>query len=235
MLNPIFKTEALSGEKANLFRREINVGAWCLIASGILTLVGLLLRGPIIDHSIQPRAFAMAAASSQHVWAWSLLLPSLVIQLYGFLGLHAFLAETSQHRWASAGVVLSVAGNGLFLPFAGIIAFVTPVVAKLSLDGNGAVIQIAAEGLTGTFATPFLLASALFLLLGSTFFGIAIWRSQSLPKWAAVPYAVHSLLIGFVAPHSYLLELTGGGLLFWSSAWIAWRILRSTHPSPCGG
>jgi hypothetical protein len=233
VLDPSWNVNGFPIEKENAFRNRIKAGAWCLLASGVLTFAGLLLRGPIIDPSTQARAFATVTASSQHVWAWSLLLPSLVIQLYGFLGLYTFLADTPQHRWALAGAVLSVAGNGLFLPFAGIIAFVTPAVARLYLDGNPAVIHIAAEGLAGTFATPFMMASALFLLLGSIFFGIAIWRSRRLPKGAAIPYVVHSLLIGFVAPHSYALELTGGVLLLWSTAWIAgtiWQAVGSVQP-----
>lgn len=211
---------------------RIRMGALCLLASGVLTVVGLLLRGPILDPLTHPEAFVRAAISTRHILAWTLLLPSLVIQIYGFLGLYAFMAHTRQDRLAWAGAALSVAGNGLFLPFTGVIAFVTPVVGRLYLKGDPSVMAIAIDGLTGDFAMPFMMASALFLLLGSILFGIAIWRSPGLPKGAAIPYVVHSLLIGFVAPYSYGLELTGGFLLLGSTAWISsviWRAAGSTR------
>lgn len=133
MLDPSWNVNGFRIEKENAFRNRIKMGAGCLLASGVFTVAGLLLRGPILDPSTQSGLFAGAAASSRHIWAWSFLLPSLVIQLYGFLGLYGFLAGSSRNRLAWTGFVLSVGGNGLFLPFAGVIAFVTPAVARLYL------------------------------------------------------------------------------------------------------
>lgn len=207
---------------------RIRLGALCFLASGILSLVGLLLRGPIIDQAVNPEAFSQAAVSSRHVMAWSLLLPSLVVQLFGFMGVYAFLAGSKVDKWAFHGMWMSVAGNGLFLPFAGIIAFITPAVSELYLAGQPEAIDIANAGLAGAFALPFFILSALLLLVGSIVLGVAIWKSGSLPKWSAVPYVIHALFLTFVAPFAYALELTGGVLLLWSTAWIAWAIWQQT-------
>jgi hypothetical protein len=43
-----------------------------------------------------------------------------------------------------------------------------------------------------------------------------------------LPYAIHSIFIGFVAPLSYALEFTGGLLLLVSTAGIARDIWRQT-------
>jgi hypothetical protein len=204
------------------------MGALCFLASGILSMVGLILRGPIIDQAVQPEAFSQAAVSSRHVMAWSLLLPSLVVQMFGFMGVFAFLSRSKGDRWAFHGMWMSVAGNGFFLPFAGIIAFITPAVAKLYLEGRPEVIDIANAGLAGGFAMPFFILSAALLLVGSIAFGVAIWVSGTLPKWSAVPYVIHALMLTFVAPFAYPLELSGGVLLLLTTAWITWAIWTQT-------
>lgn len=207
---------------------RIRLGALCFLASGILSMVGLIVRGPIIDQAVNPEAFSQAAVSSRHVLAWSMLLPSLVIQMFGFMGVFAFMARTKADRWAFHGMWMSVAGNGLFLPFAGIIAFITPAVARLYLAGQPEVIDIANAGLAGGFAMPFFILSAALLLIGSIAFSVAIWISGTLPKWSAVPYAIHALMLTFVAPFAYPLELTGGVLLLLTTAWITWAIWKQT-------
>jgi hypothetical protein len=207
---------------------RIRLGALALLASGVLSAVGLYLRGPIIDQATRPEAFSQAAVSPFHMAAWSLLLPSLVIQCFGFLALYAVVAHTPLDRLGFWGMVLSIAGNGLFLPFSGIIAFISPPVGQLYLGGQTNAIEIVNAGLAGLFAAPFFIGSALLLLVGSILVGLLLWRAPNLPRWTAIPYVLHALCLTFIAPYSYPLEFTGGILLLVSTAAIAWAIWQQT-------
>ena len=50
--------------------------------------------------------------------------------MYGFQALYSFLADASGDRWAFAGMIFSIFGIALFLPFLGIIAIGGPVAAR---------------------------------------------------------------------------------------------------------
>ena len=215
--------------KRDVFR--IRCGAAALFASGLLTAVGLYLRGPnLVDITTDTQRIIEVASSSQHILAQAFLMPNLIIQIFGFWGLYAFLANTSVDRPAFWGAVLCIAANALFLPFAGIVAFIAPPVADLYLQGNTEVIQIYHQGLYSAFARPFLAGSALLILVGALFFAVAIWRSDRLPKWAGVLFFLHAIGIGPAAEFSYAVEYTGALMLLVSTTWIAWAIWRETGP-----
>ena len=210
-------------------RCRIRAGAAALFASGVLTAIGLYLRGPnMVDITTDTQRIIDVASSSRHILAQVFLMPSLVIQIFGFWGLYAFLANTSVDRPAFWGAVLCIAANGIFLPFAGIVAFILPPVADLYLQGNTEVIQIYHQGLYGDFARPFLAASAVLILVGALLFAVAIWRSGTLPKWAAVLFFLHAVGIGPAAEFSYAVEYTGALMLFVSATAIAWAMWRGT-------
>jgi hypothetical protein len=209
---------------------RVRTGALALLASGVLTVIGLYMRGPIVNQAVDPLRFSQLATAATHVPAWSLLLPSLVIQMYGFYGLYLILAGTRMERISFAGLLLTIAGNAFFLPFVGILAFISPAAGRLYLAGKPEVMTLVNEGLGSAFATPFFAGSALLLLVGALLFSWAIWRSGSLPRWSSVPFAIHALFVTFVAPMAYVLEFTGGVLLLISVAWIAWAMWKESAP-----
>ena len=212
----------------NHFR--IRAGALSLFSSGVLTAIGLYLRGPnMVDITTDTQRIIEVASSSQHILAQVFLLPNLVIQLFGFWGLYAFLADTAVDRPAFWGAVLCIAANGFFLPFAGIVAFILPPVADLYLQGNTDVIQIYHQGLFSAFARPFLAGSAVLILVGALLFAIAIWRSGTLPKWAAVLFFLHAVGIGPAAEFSYAVEYTGALMLLVSATAISWGMWQGTR------
>mgnify|MGYP003438960035 CR=1 FL=1 len=71
----------------------------------------------------------------------------LVIQLFGFIALYAYVKDTREDRLAFWGVMLSIAGNGLFLPSTGILAFADPTIARLVQAGNSEALAISASGI----------------------------------------------------------------------------------------
>ena len=74
------------------FRQCIAV---VFLLSGLMTVIGLHLRGPIVDQTAQPELFVTSALSEVHVLAWSILLSNLVWQLFMWLGLYKLFADTA--------------------------------------------------------------------------------------------------------------------------------------------
>ena len=61
--------------------------------------------------------------------------------------------------------------------------------------------------------------------VGFILFGVAVWRSATLPKWAGVLLAIHPLLIlGLLRVPLFI--ILGGVLLIMRGGWIALSILR---------
>ena len=211
-------------------RRRIRLGMVCFVASGVMTLAGLWLRGPnpVSGHGFDAQAFVEASLSPHYDLTWALLLANLTVQFYAWLALWAFLRRSNVERTAFWGMILSFAGNGLFLPIAGVIGLTAPAVARLYQQGNEAVLAIADGGVFGPLALSFLIASAVTLLLGAILTAIAVWRSGVLPKWAAVAYALHALCLTFFAQVHYALEFSGAPLLLVSAAGIAAAVWRRT-------
>ncbi len=201
--------------------KRVRMGLLCLVASGVLSVIGLTLRGPIIDQATMPEAFALGAASKSFAIAWYFLLPSLCVQCFGWLAMYVVLKDTRYDALAFWAMVLSIFGNLLFLPLAGVIAFVTPEVGRQWLAGAHQVIEIANNGLAGPFALPFMIASAVALLAGSILYGILLWRAPQLPRWTAIPYVYHALALTFIAPFYYPAEYAGGLALLVTTIAIA--------------
>ncbi len=69
-----------------------------------------------------------------------------------------------------------------------------------------------------------LIAIASVLLLS-----ISIWRSATLPRWAAIAFALHIVLLSF--PVTYITEMLGALLLFVAGTGIAWRVWQQETPA----
>jgi hypothetical protein len=210
--------------------RRIRAGIWLLVVSGLLTVIGLALRGPnpVDGHGLDTAAFVEVSQAATHELTWAILLINLVIQTFAWLAFWAFLRDTPEERLAFWGMVLSITGNGLFLPIAGIVALTAPMVAELYVSGNEAVIAVADSAIFGPLALPFLIASAFALLGGAILIGLALWRSPLLPRWTAIPYVVHGLCLTFFAQVHFALEFSGGPLLLASALGIAIAVTRET-------
>jgi hypothetical protein len=209
---------------------RIRAGMVALVASGVMTVIGLWLRGPnpVDGHSIDAPLFIETSLAPTHVLTWALLLSNLTLQIFAWLALWGFLRPSKQERAGFWGFLLSTAGNGLFLPIAGVIALTAPSIATQAAQGNDAALAIAQDAIFGPLALPFLIASAVALLVGGIAFGLAIWKHPALPSWAALPYVLHTLCLTFFAQVDYRLEFAGGPLLLVSGVAIAvavWRAL----------
>jgi hypothetical protein len=120
-------------------------------------------------------------------------------------------------------MVSSIVGIALMLSRAGVFAYAVPALSRSFLDGNPESIRI----VDSIFAGPLVTIESVSILLysaGFVLFGVAIWRSGVLPRWAGVLVAVHTPLVSGPFPlvgsvAGALLALAGGG-------WIAFSVLR---------
>jgi hypothetical protein len=216
-------------------RVRIRLGMVAFLLSGLLTIIGLWLRGPnpVDGHSLDAAAFVRVSLQPTHNLTWALLLTNLTLQIYAWIALWAFLRDSREEGLAFWGMVLSIAGNGLFLPIAGIIALTAPMVAELYAAGNTAALAIADGAIFGPLALPLLIASAFALLSGALLTALATWRSPLLPSWAVPLYALHALCLTFFAQVHFALEFSGGPLLLASAIGIAtafWRHTAKARP-----
>lgn len=207
---------------------RIRLGILCFLASGVISAIGLPLRGPIVLPGEDPVRWAEVALLPTHDLAWAILLPSLVIQLFGFIALYAYVKDTRDDNLAFWGVMLSIAGNGLFLPSTGILAFADPVIARLVQAGNSEALVISASGIESGVGGLILAASGILLLIGSVLVSLLLWRSPLLPRWTAIPYFLHALALTILAPLSYAVERAGGLLLLVVSIAITLSVWRHT-------
>ena len=191
---------------------KIRWGAFALILSALMTVGGLYLRGPLIIDTSDALAFAESVASPNNLIAETFLPLSLVIQLFGFLGIYAYLKKPESAKSSFWGMVFSILGNGLFIPFAGTFAFAIPVVGKLYLEGNTDVIAVAEQTLGPGIAFAYLIASAFALTIGAVLFAVAM-RKNGLPLWLPIIYVIQAFGLSFGASIAYAFEVTGGILL----------------------
>ncbi len=207
--------------------QRIRLGAIAFLLTGALSLVGLLLRGPNEPASEDVMTYAEAAADGVTHLGWLILFFGPAVQMFAFLAIWGVLRGTRQEPLAFWGAMLSIAGNALYLPALGISALVDYPVAKRILAGDPEAVEIVREAMFEGAGIGLLLLSAVVLISGVAITAVAIWRSEVLPKWSAVPYAAQVFCLTIAAQFAYPIELTGGVLLMVSSVWIGaamWRL-----------
>ena len=112
-----------------------------------------------------------------------------MIAILGVIAVAAYLANGRAGRLALLAMVASVAGNCLILTIFGFSTIVSPVLGQLYLEGRPAAMEVN-EAILGSPAFVILVVPGLlFYLFGAIVFGVAIWRSGTLPKWAGALYA----------------------------------------------
>jgi len=212
---------------------KLRLGTVALALSALLILGGLLLRGPLITDISDAQAFAESVASPNNLIAETFLPLSLIIQVFGFLGMYAYLDQPGTQKASFWGMVFSILGNGLFLPFAGVFAFAMPIVGKLYLEGNMDSVKVAELTLGPGIGFAYLIASAFSLTIGAILFAVSMWKTRSIPRWLPVIYVAQAFGLSFGASIGYAFEMTGGILLLVFSLVFGLKMWART-PSPAG-
>ena len=212
--------------------RRIRWGVLCLPLAGLVYLQSLVVAGGWIPPSEDLRGYAEQIASARFQTGLMVLHLQAALLLVGGIALYAYLAGSRAERWALAGLLtlcVSTIGSGIQL---GAEVPMMPA-AEAYLNGQQDALD-SAKSFEGVADLPLLvlawaLVTGLLLpLLGNLFFGVAIWRSGTLPQGAAVLWAGAVVLSAVSFNPSTDLGAWIGALLvapdLGGSGWIAWSV-----------
>jgi hypothetical protein len=204
-----------------------NIGSWVRIGLWALPLYGLLTFWTTFTH--QPDLNTDFEAYARYVSTTNYLIDHLfgsilgvTLAIFGAVALGAYL---SSRRSALMAMVLSVAGNALILTVFGMSTFATPAVGRAYLEGMRNIIEVNQDILGVPLIVTALVGGSLYSA-GTILFGIAVWRSATLPKWAGVLYAPAGLLLSIVGLAIGAAQTLAATLIIASGAWIAWSAMR---------
>jgi hypothetical protein len=205
----------------------IRLGVLALPLAGLLALVGLYSSFQLGTGGILSTGDNEAIVSSSYYLSQLLgNALALTVLIFGVMALYAYLANSSVRALALGAMVLSIFGIALQLIDLGVFAFAIPALSQSFLEGHSESINI----LDYIFAGPFRIITTLALLLylaGFILWGVAIWRSGVLPKWAGVLVAAHAPLLIF-GPVSVASPVVGALLALVGGGWVALSVLRSS-------
>jgi hypothetical protein len=205
----------------------IRLGVLTLPLAGLLALIGLYSISQLGTGGILATSDNQAIVSSGY-FVSELVGNGLALTLliFGVLALYAYLATTRVRALALGAMVLSIFGIALQLIELGVFAYTIPALSRSFLNGNPESVRI----LDYIFSGPIRITATLALLLylaGFILWGVAIWRSGVLPKWAGVLVALHAPLLGLGPLDSGVALVVGALLALVGGGWIALSVLRS--------
>jgi hypothetical protein len=203
----------------------VRLGIFGLPLAGLLSLVGILGNLGSPDPDVDPRGAAQAVSTTGYFlsqFVGNVL--AITLAIFGLLALFAYLVNTRVGRLASLAMVLSVLGLSVVLSFVGIPTYVIPALAQQYLNGQENVIQMV-EALFSGKIFAIIILGGLLQFIGFVLFGVAIWRSETLPKWAGVLLIIAGLFLAVPADIPVAVIL-GSLLLVIAGGWIALSVWR---------
>ena len=215
----------------------IRVGLWALPVYGLLTAWSTLDPQP--DQVKHTEEWARFVGSTSylvdHIFGT---IGGSILAILGVFALGAYLIGSRAGRLGLVAMVITVVGQGLALAMGGVTAFATNAVGRLYLAGIKDVMQLE----FATEMTVTLLLAMLLLFVGNVLFGIAVWRSGTLPKWAGAIWVASTLMFYVLGAAAGMLttgaslptQPVGGLLIAISGGWIAWSVLRQPSAETVG-
>ncbi|HEY0746563.1 MAG TPA: hypothetical protein VGD63_07685 [Steroidobacteraceae bacterium] len=211
---------------------RVRLGALCLLLASIGELLGLAFRGPMASPGGAPAWFAAVSASPTLHLGWGLLLPSSMLQCFGWLALYRWRRDTPDESVAFWGMILLIGSIVAFLPVAGALGFVSQEAAAAQAAGQSGAVALVAATAEGPFARIFLLVSVLAGLIGVILWARVLWRASGLAHWVVFFLIFHTVTQSITSPMfppwGYRLERLGAVGMLLVSASIAARIWRDT-------
>lgn len=210
----------------------IRLGLLALPIYGLLTFWGTLTHQP--DPNTDFEAYARYISSTTYLvnhLAASVF--GTVLAIFGAIALAAYLANGRAGRLAPFAMVASVAGSALILTIFGFSTFASPAIGHAYLAGQDQAVEINQDILGVPLIVTALLGGVLYSA-GTILFGVAIWRSRTLPRWAGALYAPTGFLISIVGLQVGQAQTLGTALLIAGSGWIVWSVLRRPSAETVG-
>lgn len=165
-----------------------NIANWVRLGLLALPLYGLLTFWTTLDPQPDPskhyEAWSRYVSTTHYVVAYVLGSGfGTILAIFGVFALGAYLTGSRAGRLGLVAMVITVLGQALFLMVVGVSAFSAPAEGQAYLAGIEEFAQLspnfasAALGITGLLAV-------LLGFMGNVLLGLAVWRSETLPKWA---------------------------------------------------
>lgn len=177
-------------------RKRIIASLWTFPISGVTALAALFLRKfvnlPVGDLT----EWANGVVSNNYLAAQYLYILAYVVPFFGFWALYMYLAHRQKERLAFWGLMGTLLGTALPLTTLGLLAYASPVIGRLYLEGElllPQVINDIAMGSSMVMGMP----GAFLYVGGCIAFGIAVWQSGTINPWAGVSLGMHSIFVAF--------------------------------------
>jgi hypothetical protein len=197
---------------------SVRVGALVLAVSGIFFVLYPLIRPFSDEASLQG---AEAFASPAWILAHTLAVLGFILLIWGMFNIYVILHRTSVERIILWGLGLSWLGVGLTLPFYGAEVFGLHAIGQAAVQQqNTDLLDLANQIRFGPGFTV-IIVGLLSLAVGAILVSVAIWRSDSLPKWSGVPLALGFALYIPQYVASQPIRIAHGLLIAVGCLWVA--------------
>jgi hypothetical protein len=209
------------------------LGALALGLSALLFAVFPLIRPFFpLDPSAPAETLTVASpaiASAPWVTSHLNLILAFVLLLYGVLTLYTHLANGHDEPCAWRAMVLSLAGIAFIMPMLGVETYILPIIGKLYLAGQTGIAPAVAPIYHGLALVVFLVGLVL-LAIGAITFAVAIWHSDTLPRWAGVIFAIGLAL--WFPRFPRMMHTIDGLFIGIGGIWLAWSLWRRHGAGP---
>lgn len=206
----------LRTRSANAVR--VRFGALAMAVAGILFVLYPAIRPFSDETSLQG---ATAFASTAWILAHTLAILGFILLAWGIFNLYTMLRGTEVGRSMFWGLGLSWLGVGLTLPFYGAEVFGLHAIGQAALNQqNAALLDLANQVRFGPGFT-IIIIGLLSLAVGAILVAAAIWKSNDLPKWSGVPFALGFALYIPQYAASQPIRVAHGLLIAIGCIWIA--------------
>ena len=212
---------------------RIRLGILALPLSTAVVLVGIFLPGSLVDPAVDLGGYAEQISSTSYALYNILVGISALLGIFGFFSLYAYLANGRAERWAFAAMLLSVVGVAGGLSVVGI-GSVESVAGEMYLEGQQAFLE---EWLDSPFTLQdvfLIIINRVLFLIGLLLFTVAVWRSGTLPRGAAILWVAAAVLFPIGAPLGIVGQAVFFVLLTVANSWIAWTIWRQPNAEMVG-
>lgn len=197
---------------------RVRFGALATAVAGILFVLYPAIRPFSDETSLQG---AKAFASTAWILAHTLAILGFILLIWGIFNLYTLLRGTVAERSMFWGLGLSWLGVGLTLPFYGAEVFGLHAIGQEALNQqNAALLDLANQVRFGP-GFIVIIIGLLSLAVGTILVATAIWKSNKLPKWSGVPFALGFVLYIPQYAASQPIRVAHGLLIAIGCIWIA--------------
>ena len=212
--------------------RWIGIGLLGLPLYGVMTFFSSLNPQP--DPSTRYEAWARFVSTNAYVYKHLFVsVLGIIFVIFGTFALGAYLARSRVGGMGLWAMVIAVFGHALWLTIGGVSTFASPSEGQAYLAGAEELKNLPTS-LAVTVQTATIWVSIVLGFVGNVLLGVAVWRSETLPKWAGALWAFAPVLM-YIFGLVYALTIganatpptvpAGAVVLAISGAWMALSVL----------